>query len=60
MDIKNKHAQSDIKNKCGTTHNLKSQMDIKSTAAKTDIKNKHDTTHNPNLKWTLKVNIHKR
>ena len=38
MNIKNKHAQSDIKNKCGTTHNLKSQMDIKSTAAKTDIK----------------------
>ena len=53
-DIKNKHAQMDIKNKYGTTHNPKSQMDIKSTAAKIDIKNKHDTTHNPKPQTDIK------
>ena len=30
MDIKNKHAQTDIKNKHDITHNPKPQMDIKS------------------------------
>ena len=53
-DIKNKHAQMDIKNKHGTTHNPKSQMDIKSTAAKMDIKSKHDTTHNPKPQMDIK------
>ena len=60
MDIKNKHAQTDIKNKHGTTHNLKSQTDIKNTAAKMDIKTKMIQHTTPNLKWRLKVNIHKR
>ena len=54
MDIRNKHAQTDIKNKHGTTHNPKSQTDIKSTDAQMDIKNKHDTTYNPKAQMDIK------
>ena len=46
-DIKNKHAQMDIKNKHDTTHNPKPQTDIKSKDAQTDIKSKHSQKIKP-------------